>query len=389
MGDGRALTWTAYLFMAAEGYLIYAIGFITPYLQSGLGVPPWVAALPNSVMALGIIVGGAVVRRVVARIGARSAGRLWSALMAIGGLLLALPVTIVPVLLGAFVFGLAAAGMMVHVNSALGHRQGGTLVVRANMWSVMGGTAGPLVLSAVARSIGWPFGALVPVPLLLLLAVLLPASPARDLPAGDGTREPPLPGAYWLTWTFLVLCIGAEFSFVVWGAQVATARSGIGTADATGLASLYVVGMVLGRLALSSGRGSGSRTPAILRACTTLAVVGSAVLWVGTTPLLAGVGLFLGGLGISGIYPLGATLALAHAPHAPIRASARLATASGSAILAAPLVLGFVAGAVGVLGAWVLVFAFLGCALVVLLRVPRPASGATELSDVDVLAAPA
>lgn len=383
---GRLLAWSAYLFMAAEGYLIYAVGFISPYLQSDLAVPPWMAALPTSAMAVGIIGGGFVARWFVARVGPRAASRLSAALMAASAVLLAIPVTILPILAGALLFGVSAAGMMVHVNSALGRRSGGTLLVRANMWSVVGGTVGPLVLSAAARSVGWPLGALVPVPFLLALAFVLPASPARDVVVRGGEREPALPRPYWLTWAFLVLCIGAEFSFVTWGSQVATARSGIETADATALASLYVVGMVLGRLALSSGIGAGPRSRPILRACTGLAVVGSAVLWVAPTPALAGLGLFLGGLGISGIYPLGATLALAHAPAAPIRASARLTAASGGAILAAPLVLGLAAGAIGVVGAWMLVFGFLGTAFLILIQVPRPAPTGPSPGEAEAVA---
>ena len=140
--------------------------------------------------------------------------------------------------------------------------------------------------------------------------------------------------------------------------------------------------MILGRLALSSGIGSGRRTLPVLRGCAVLAGVGAVIVWVGSVPQIAGLGLFLGGLGISGIYPLGASLALAHAPDAPIRASARLTAASGSAIFAAPLVLGVVAGAVGVVGAWLLVFGMLGLGLLVLLRIPRPASGSPELAPV-------
>ena len=212
-----------------------------------------------------------------------------------------------------------------------------------------------------------------PVPFLILLVFTLPASPARDRVAAAGLREPGLPRAYWLTWAFLVLCMGAEFSIVAWGAQVATARSGITAADATGLASLYVLGMILGRLGLSSGIGSGPGKDVLLRASASLALIGSFVLWMAMTPLLAGIGFLLAGLGMSGIMPLGSTLALAHAPSAPIRASARLTGAMGVSVLAAPLVLGFVAGAVGVVGAWVLVFALLGAGLIVLLQIARPA----------------
>lgn len=367
----RALTWTAYLFMACQGYLLYGIGFITPYLQSGLDVPPWVAALPNSVLAIGILSAGLFVRRVADCIGPRNAARLWAGLMAVAGVLLAIPMTIVPILLGALIFGIAVAGMLVHVVSALGERDDGRLLARAYLWAMVAAVAAPLVLSSASRSVGWAAGMLVPVPFLVPLVLLLPASPARDRAVDDGAREPALPRAYWLTWLFLVLCMGAEFSIVAWGAQVVTARAGISPADATGLASLYVVGMVLGRLGLSGGFGSGPRKGTILQAFAGLALAGAILLWVAPTPLPAGAGLLLAGLGMSGIMPLGSTLALAHAPSAPVRASARLTAAMGVAVLAAPLVLGFVSGAAGVLGAWLLVFAFMGVGLLVLAQISR------------------
>jgi MFS family permease len=367
----RTLTWTAYLFMAAQGYLLYGVGFITPYLQSDLSVPPWAAALPNSMMAVGILSAGLFAKRITGRVGARSAARLWAGLMALSAVLMAIHVTIVPILLGALVLGAAIAGMLVHVVSALGGREGGRQLARAYLWAMVAATAAPIVLSAAARSVGWGVGVLVPVPFLLLLVATLPASPARDVAPGAGAREPGLPGPYWLTWAFLVLCMGAEFSIVAWGAQVASARTGIAPADATGLASLYVVGMVLGRLVLSTGVATGPAKSPLLWAAAGGALAGSAVLWMAPAVVLAGAGLLLTGLGMSGIMPLGSTLALAQAPDAPIRASVRLSAAMGVAVLVAPLLVGFVSSAVGVLGAWLLVFAFLGAGLLVLARIPR------------------
>lgn len=368
----RALTWTAYLFMACQGYLLYAVGFMTPYLQSDLGIPPWLAALPNSMMALGILSAGLYVRKVAVLVGPRRAARLWAGLMAVSCVLLAMAITVIPILMGAFLLGIAITGMLVHVVSALGQRDDGKPLARAYLWAMVAAFVAPLVLSVASRTVGWAAGPLVPVPFLVLLAFMLPASPARDLAAAADSPEPGLPRAYWLVWAFLVLCMGAEFSIVAWGAQVATARSDITAAGATGLASLYVVGMILGRLALSGGIASGPRKDVLLRASASLALVGSLVIWVATTPLLAGIGFFLAGLGMSAIMPLGSTLALARAPSAPIRASARLTGAMGVAVLAAPLVLGLVAGAVGVVGAWPVVFALLGAALVILLQIGRP-----------------
>jgi fucose permease len=339
--------------MVCEGYLIYAVGFITPYVRQDLGMPTWASALPNAAMAVGLLAGGAVAGRVNARIGPRSAVRAWAGVMALAGILMAVPLTIVPILVGAFAFGTSVGGILVHVNSALGlGPRGGTLLMRANIWSVAGGLAGPLVLSAAAVGAAWWLGTLVPVPILVALMFLLPASPARDRPAGREAPAP-LPRAYWMTWLFLALSIGAEFSFVAWGSQVVVARTGIIDVEATRLASVYVLGMVAGRLALSAGLGEG-RSLTVLRASAALSLVGAIVTLLATQPAVAGVGLLLGGLGISAIYPLAASLALAHAPDAPVRASARLTAASGISILGAPRARAG-GGVVGVAGGWLIV----------------------------------
>jgi MFS family permease len=357
--------------MACEGYLIYAIGFVTPYLQQDLGVRAWVAAMPNSALAIGLLAGGVLSRAVIDRVGPRAAVRTWAGGMAVSGVLMAIPASMLPILAGAFAFGLSVGGMLVHVNGALGvGPRGGTMLMRANVWSMIGGLVGPLVLSTAATGAGWWFGMLVPVPLLVTLVFLLPASPAQDRPLPGNETGRSLPRLYWMTWLFLALAIGAEFSFVAWGPQVIVARSGITAIEATRLASLYVLGMMVGRLALSAGLGHGSGSILVLRGGAAVAVVGAAVTLLATDPAVAGFGLLLGGLGISPFYPLGASLALAHAPGVPVRASARLTLASGLAILSAPLTLGIVAGGIGVFGAWLIVVGLLGMGLLVVLRIP-------------------
>jgi MFS transporter, DHA1 family, chloramphenicol resistance protein len=359
--------------MACQGYLIYAVGFITPFIRTDLGVPPWVAAMPNSAMALGLVGASVLTSYANARVGPRVAVRTWAALMAGAAVLLAIPLTIVPILLGALLFGASIGGTLVHVNSALGEgRRGSTLLVRANLFAVAGGLAGPLILSAAATGIGWWFGLLAPVPFLVALAFVLPGSPARDRPASGSDREAGLPRDYWLSWTFLTLLIGAEFSFVVWGSQVVAARVGISDVAATGLASLFVAGMVAGRLAMSTGVATPPRRLPVLRVATALAVAGAALTGLAARPELAGLGLLLGGLGISPAYPLGASLALGHAPGAPVRASARLTAASGVAIFSAPLGLGLVVSVVGVAGAWLVVLGMIALGLLLILRIPPP-----------------
>jgi fucose permease len=360
--------------MACQGFLVYAIGFITPYLERDLGAAPWLAAVPVSAMAIGLLAGGAIAPRLNARLGARVGIRAWAGGMAVAAILLAVPISIVVILAGAFLFGLSIGGGLVHVNSALGPGPLGPVrLVRANMYATIGGLVAPIAMSAAARTVGWSLGSLIPVPFLVLLVATLPASPARDERSDRDTAAPAaLPREYWLAWSFLTLTIAAEFSFVAWASAVVQARAGLGTADATGLASLYVAGMVVGRFVLGTNRRLAARRLPVLRVGTAMVAIGALVVAGASDPLTAGIGLLLGGLGLAPAYPLGASLALAHAPRVPVAASARLTAASGVAIATAPLGLGIVAGVLGVGTAWLLVVAVLGLALLLTFGIPAP-----------------
>jgi hypothetical protein len=382
----RRDVWIAYLLMVCQGFLFYAVGYLTPYVESELGAPTWASALPNSAMAMGLLVAGVVVPRVVRGLGPWGAVRLWAVLLAAAALGMALATSLPVLLAGAFVIGLAGAGSLTHAVTAFAGRRNGVLLMRATLASVMGGVLGPLVLSAAARSVGWNLGILAPVPLALAVALLATAGrrkaggdPAAadggDLrpvaPAGhDHHAEPPLPRAYWLAWTFLVLCIGAESSFVAWGAQVAVAQVGIALADATALGSLFVLGLIIGRVLLGAGRGPRAEPKRLLAGMVVVGITGGLLVWVGREVALMGAGLLAGGLGLAGVWATAAGVAVANAPGSPVLAGARLNPASGVAMLVVPVLLGVVATAVGVLAAWGIVLGLLAVALVVLRAVP-------------------
>ena len=398
----RRDTWLAYLLMVCQGFLFYAVGYLTPYVESELGAPTWASAMPNSAMAVGLLVAGVVIPRVVRRLGTWGAVRLWAILLAFAALGMALATSLPALLAGAFVIGIAGAGSLTHAVTAFAGYRNGVLLMRATLASVLGGVLGPLVLSAAARSIGWNLGILAPVPLALAIALLVPvgrrrsvaggdpaaadAAPAAAAPAvHDHRAEPPLPRAYWLAWTFLVLCIGAESSFVAWGAQVAVAHAGIALADATALGSLFVLGLIVGRVLLGAGRGPGVEAKRLLAAMVLVGIAGGMLVWVSQEVALIGVGLLAGGLGLAGLWATAAGVAVANAPRSPVLAGARLNPASGVAMLVAPLLLGVVANAVGVLAAWGIVLGLLVAALAVLRVVPAapaaPGGRGSEPSD--------
>jgi fucose permease len=190
------------------------------------------------------------------------------------------------------------------------------------------------------------------VPLLLRLG-FGKVVPPPDLPrpqkisSGAAPDSQPLPFLYWVYWVALVLAVSVEFCMVFWSADYLEKALGMPKAAAAQAVSLFLVGMILGRLA-------GSRlvqqfsTARVVNAAILLASAGFLIFWTAGSLLLSELGLFLTGLGVASLYPLILSLAIGAAGKATVQASARATLASGTAILSLPLVLGRLADAFGI-----------------------------------------
>ena len=203
----------------------------------------------------------------------------------------------------------------------------------------------PVVL-AVASGTGlpWGLGLLPALGLLVIVGLDLRAGPRLVLASGTSERAR-LPTGFWLAWTFLVAVIAIEFSIVFWGATLIERQTGVETEVATLLGGLFLGGMFVGRLGQSLGLGTGGDIRRSAAVGIVLAGTGAAIAWVSTSPALSGGALFLAGLGVAGLYPLGVAAALAAAPGRLTLAGTRLTLASGTAILVAPFALGAAADA--------------------------------------------
>jgi hypothetical protein len=118
---------------------------------------------------------------------------------------------------------------------------------------------------------------------------------------------------------------------------------------------MFYAGMGTARVALSFHLVSGHDPLWLIRGSLAVALLGSLLAWSSTGIELAGLGIYLAGLGTGFLYPLGVTVALALVPGMQVRGSARLILASGVAILVSPLALGVAADIAGVSIGWLLV----------------------------------
>ena len=197
------------------------------------------------------------------------------------------------------------------------------------------------VAGALATGLGWRVGYLV-APLVMLTLVLWPAwrvplpvavAPAHDAPVG---RARELVGP----WLDVLFAVSVEFCMVFWAASAVTDWHHASDGLAPAVASLFLVGH--GGRAVARGADHGT---AAERATADAGVrrrsqrPGSRCSgWRRVLPL-AGVGLAVTGLGVALLYPTTVSRTVAAWPHAPDRAAARAALASGVAIGGAPFVL--------------------------------------------------
>lgn len=142
---------------------------------------------------------------------------------------------------------------------------------------------------------------------------------------------------------------------VFWAASAVTEWHHASEGVAPAVASLFLVGMAIGRsLAVPITRRM-PRERRLTLLCTAVAGAGFVVFWSAPVLPLAGVGLAITGLGVALLYPTTVSRTVAAWPHAPDRAAARGALASGVAIGGAPFVLAHLADLVGLRTAYLIV----------------------------------
>jgi MFS family permease len=364
-------------YLAAWAFLLYGVGAATPYLRADLSLTAFQAGLHGSALAVGTLTAGVTADRVARAVGSNRIPDLASAIIGSGLALIAFAPGLPASLAGAMLLGLGGGTLGTYVNvqlSKLGGSDSRRLFGQANALAMITAAMAPITIGLAASELhAWRIALVLPVAAFTALAIGRPRR--ADEPRSARMPNATLPAAYWFAWLLVALVVSIEFSFVFWGSTIVAQRTGIQSADATLLASLFMLGMFLGRAAI--GRGIGSRHAPRLMLAAGLAVViaGAFLVWASTMPALSALGLFLGGFGTAGLYPIGLFVALQSAARTPFEAAARATLASGFAVLLAPSALGLAADGIGVVGAWTIIPALALAALAVVAITPRSVPG--------------
>jgi MFS family permease len=353
----RTDAWAGYVAIATVGYVVYGLGAVGPYLRERLALSDVQVGLHSSALAIGFIVAGLFAARAGARLGELTVRAAALGLLAVAVVVLAWAPSAVATLAAALNIGLGAGTVLSYTNASLA-ASGGSLarkrLGRANVWAMVAAFAAPVLLAAGASSgIGWWIGLAPALALVVIDTLDLRAGPR--LAADDPTAGGRLPTAFWIAWIYLVAVVAVEFCIVVWAATLVERRTGSSIETATLVGASFFAGMFTGRVGLSLGIGTGGDVRTPIGGGLLLTGAGAVVARLSTEPVLSALALFAAGVGVAVLYPLGISAALATAPDRLAAAGARLTLASGVAILAAPLALGAIADATGVVVGWSMV----------------------------------
>jgi MFS family permease len=349
----------------ALGFLIGALGACLILLARDLAVDRTQLGWLSAGFGVALLAAGPLGPVLLAR-GGHPALRAGAAVLAAGAVTLALAPVLVLAELGAVLFGIGGAAIVLATPALLNDPAAARRLSRVSALASLAGAAAPVALSLADTLPGTGrLALLLPVPLLVwVVAVRGPAPSTVDSEPGvvAGTA---CPGRVLARWAAIVLAVTAEFAFAVWAAA-RLQDSGLAVPTAAAAAAAFPLGMAAGRFGTAWLL---TRVP-VVPLSAALVLLATAVLAGPAAPVLCAAALAVAGLGIAALYPV--TLAdLMHEPglsHG--RAAALGATASGTAILAGPLLINLIAHATTLRTAFLVVIPLL-LALLALRRRPR------------------
>jgi len=340
-------TWLIYLSLAFYAYNLNVLGPITPFLKEELQLNYTVSSFHFTAFAIGILLIGIGGHLVIQRLG--TIRSLWVGLfgMSISVFLLLMGRHPAVTIGASFIMGLVGSLALAIIPGAIADQHGKMQAVafsEANVIASIFATSAPLLVGWFANSLGWRWavGTMAVVPILMFLGLgknSAPRASSGEIPVAQG----PLPRLYWIYWVGIVLGVAAEFCMVFWGANYMDQVLGLATADAARAVSLFLAAMIVGRI-LGSRLVQRLSARAVVTVSIAIAGIGFLLFWRTENSILGLVGLFFTGLGIANFYPLLLSLAINAADGDTVQAGARATLASGTAILALPLLLGRLAG---------------------------------------------
>lgn len=352
-----AQTWIRYGQLGLVAFLIDGYAPTVRLVAGEIDVPMSIAALHGTAFGVGFIFASLLSARLTRRLGRTRAIGLGSIGVCAGTLMYIASPWLVGTLAGMGIAGFFGTLIQSNAYADLADRHQhvrARVLNEAAALSQLAGVLAPFLIGLASVTLwGWRAGLAVVVLLSTTLAVV--ETWARRGTAGAG--EPPagtpvpitgrLPRGFWTVWAAMAAVLGIEFATAMWAPVWLAAHTDIAPALATASPTFMLLGLFVGRLAVSRLAARFS-VDALLLCSVAMSVAGFAVFWSSPSWIVALAGLFVTGLGIAGQFPLSLARLIAVSDDRPDEASAFGTLALGIAIAGGPLVLGAVESAAGV-----------------------------------------
>ena len=297
----RALAGAGLIFVAfvVLGLPDFAHGVAWPELRGEFDRPLADLGTFLAVAAVGYLLVATSTGRLAARWGVEGMVVRSTLLSAAGLALIAVAPWWAAVLLGSFVAGIGAGGMDTGFNAAVALRNDGRLMGLLHAGYGVGAAVGPVVVGAsLVAGGGWRPGYAV-----FALASFLLVVPLLGRSLGEAPAQEPIgsPRGVWLPALAFFVYVSLEVTIGQWAFTALTEDHGIGEGAASIWVGVYWVGLTAGRLWLGLG-GHRIAVDRLLVGSVAGVAVGTLLLWFGGD--LAPIGLPIGGLALSVVFPL-------------------------------------------------------------------------------------
>lgn len=339
-------TWVSFAALFAFGVLNALLGPALPYLRQVEHISYVTGALHQAAFAIGGTTAGILASRlemprrraiVVGLVGAAAAG----VLLGYGHVL---PLTLVAALLVS-AFGTTALIRMWALLSDLHHQQRAVAMTEGEISVSLAGILTPAVVSVCAATwVGWQFSFVIVFVVVVVAAAAVgmtqlprPRPPQAARAADETGHHSPR-----RTLTTIFAVVGLEFTLSFWAASYLHDDVGVAQDTAVAMVSALYAANLVGRL-VASRLARRLSTALVLRLSLATALAGLPMLLLAGNVVVAGIGLFVTGMGIGGTFPLASALHVAASHRTADAALGQILTLAGLGQIACPLIAGALA----------------------------------------------
>lgn len=361
-----AFTWLTYFLLSYYAYIMSSIGPAVPFIRKELGFNYADSALYISAFAAGMVIAGFTSSQMARRFGRSRLFWGGAIFMAVGAVALTLAPNLPLGVASTFVMAVLGSYLLVSLQSALSDRHGENrafALTESNVFAVLAASAAP-VLIGLSEAQGWTWRFAIYAGVLIGGVVIIwtrrqvrlpaPAVQAVQVTSGSRLAHRKLPRVFWAYWFVVFFSVAVEWCVIFWASTYMETVVGLSKEVAASSVALFTVAQFVGRAAgswLTRRFAPGN----LLLIASLIVLAGFPLFWLGRTPLVNALGLFICGLGVANLFPLTLSLTSTVGVDNPDAASGYTSMASGLAILITPQLLGIMADRIGIQTAYSIV----------------------------------